>query len=1172
MNCHKCGAELRENARFCGECGEKQGRPVEAVFSEEEIAEIQQKARPDEFLAKLKKIAEEGFEVEQRGVAVLCVSLSGYSNLCSRLSKGQLREVMRDVYSTVAEVIAKREGYVDKLVHDEVTAIFGIPIGLERPCERVIAAVDEVQIGLAGVNHRFKDILPAPLSVCAGVAFGKVLAGRLGDSMQLEYSALEETLNVAKRLADAALSGAVFVTKEIADRAEEAFEFQSVGEVPVSEAEAPVEVLCLVGPRALSGERPRLSKLAAPMFGRDKEFSKLKEAFGKLARFYPDPELCKTGEGKYRHLSRIFGVTGEAGVGKSRLKREFKRHLGEHFSESGFRWLVGGAWSVGETPLYWPIKAQMASELGFDPTAGGAAISAALSRLKEDMGDDAELVAYLYYLFGVEVPGSPLADLDPKAIKDNLWMAIRRLYARWSAERPLVLVFEDMHWSDGGTADFLDYLADFVSDFPILVLILYRPGFEAKFAKRKGVPFTELRLEPLSSDAEAGLLDFYVAGGERERAFARRLRRYSGGNPLLVEESLHLLLEQGKLELVQDKMRLAQDVEEMPLPAGLPEVLAERFDRLPQQDKRVAYSGAVIGDSFATDLLSSVQTSLYGASDVDKPLESLVEREFLFQRPIGPELEFIFKHDVMRDLMISRQATSLRREQSKLVAAGIEDSCRDHLDEFQGILAMHWEMAGEMDRAARSAAFWAIYNRKQQRYMEAKAAFENCDRLCETFALSPLSPQEESDLLVSRMSVLEVLGQWDEAIAFCDVSARFSDAKSRAIALRQKAVMKYFKGDYDQALRGYDEALALFRELGDEGDIGLVLSNIGTVHWMRDDYDEALRYHYEGLALFREVGHQRGIAFSINNIGLVHLHRGEYDEAIGHFKEALSMFRQLGDQRHASISLNNMGTVHIYLGNYEEALRYHHETLLTRRELGDRHGIASSLANISIVHNERGEYDQALQYNNDALSIFRELGDRPSMASCFIIRAGSHSGCGDYQQALECYNEVLSTFRDVGNQADIALALISIADLHADRAEWAEVKKLAAQAEEISRSVGQRAELSGSLSKLCRAEAGLGNWDASLCYGAEALSVADEVQHRGYMVNCRMALSEAHLQMARWYDGEKQSEKPPLSRDDALAKATDYANQAKELAEEKGMKAYARMTDELLAKIAECSP
>lgn len=481
----------------------------------------------------------------------------------------------------------------------------------------------------------------------------------------------------------------------------------------------------MVGPRALSGERPRLSKLAAPMFGRDKEFDKLKEAFGKLARFYPDPEPCETGEGKYRHLSRVFGIMGEAGVGKSRLKREFKRHLGERSSESGFRWLAGGAWSVGETPLYWPIKAQIASELGFDPTASREAIASALSRLKDDMGDDAELVSYIYHLFGVEDPDSPLTDLDPKAIKDNLWMAIRRLYARWSAEGPLVLVFEDMHWSDGGTADFLDYLADFVSDFPILVLILYRPGFEAKFAKRKAVPFTEMRLEPLSSEAEADLLDFYMAAGERERAFARRLRRHSKGNPLLVEESLHLLLEQGKLELVQDKMRLAQDVEEIPLPAGLPEVLAERFDRLPQQDKRVAYSGAVIGDSFATDLLSSVQTSLYGASDVEGPLESLVEREFLFQRPIGPELEFIFKHDVMRDLMISRQATGLRREQSKLVAASIEDSCKDHLDEFQGILAMHWEMAGEMERAARSAAFWGIYNAKQQRNLQARAAFEN---------------------------------------------------------------------------------------------------------------------------------------------------------------------------------------------------------------------------------------------------------------------------------------------------------------------------------------------------------------------------------------------------------------------------------------------------------------
>ncbi|MBN2208219.1 MAG: tetratricopeptide repeat protein [Candidatus Coatesbacteria bacterium] len=1168
MRCHNCGAELRQSAKFCDECGQRQGRPMETIFSEEEIAEVQQQSQPKEYLAKLKKIAEEGFEVEERGVAVLCVRLSGYLNLCSRLEREQLRDVMREVYSTTCEVIATREGYIDKLVDDEVTAIFGIPIGLERPCERVIAAVDEAQIGLAGVNHRFKDILPATLSVRAGVAFGKMLAGRLGDSMQLEYSALYQTINVAKRLADAALTGAVFVTKEVAARAEDAFDFQSVGELLVSEAEEPVDVMHLLGHRALSGESPRLSKLAAPMFGRDKELGKLKEAFGKLARFYPDPEPCKTGEGKYRGLSRIFGVTGEAGVGKSRLKHEFRLHLDKHFSESGFRWLVGGAWSVGETPLYWPIKAQIASELGFDPTASRGAIAGALSRLKDDMGDDADLVPYLYYLFGMDDPDSSLADLDPKTIRDNLWMAIRRLYARWSTEAPLVLVFEDMHWADGGTADFIDYLADFVSDFPILVLLLYRPGFEAKFATRKGVPFTEFGLEPLSSDAEADLLGFYMAAGERGLAFARRLRRHSKGNPLLVEESLQLLLEQGKLRLEEGKMRLIGDIEEMPLPADLPEVLGERFDRLPQEDKRVAYAGAVIGDSFATSLLSVVQTSLYGDSDLDRPLESLLDRELIFRKSPGPELEFIFKHDEMRDMMISRQATGLRREQSKLVAAGIEDSCKDNLDEFQGILAMHWEIAGEIDRAARSAASWGIYNAKRQRNLEAKAAFENYDRLSDRLGNTPLSSEEQAELLSSRIAVLEVLGRWKEAMALCDQLAWLENGAWRAKALNSKARVMWYAADIKGALEAANAALKLARDTGDRKEEANSMYNIG----LNQSYDHALRSFAEARAIYRELNDESGLATVIAYTGRIYAIRGDNDEALRYYHEALPMHRELGDKRNAAKDLGNIGSICSDRGDYEEGMKCLDEALAMFRELGDKLGIAIGVLNIGVAHSGRGNCDSALRCFNETLAITRELGHKPVTAEAVGKIGLVHFDQGNYDDALRCYDEALAVYRELGNKEGIGSTLTNMAFVHAERGEWAKAEESAKEAEKIARSIDSPKRMSSVLSVLCRAEAGLERWDASLSAGTEAHSIADEVGLPERIVRSQFALGEAHLRMGRWYDGGKEGDPPPLSREEALAKATEHSTQARELAEERGMKGFVKKADELLAKIAQLRP
>ena len=169
---------MPDGAKFCFECGEKQGPAREAIFSDDEIAEIQEKSQPDEYVARLRQLVKDRITIERRDVAVLFVDVSGFTPMFAALPSEEMREVMRDVYSVMSGAITRCGGYVDKFIGYEVMAIFGAPIGLERPCERAITAVDEITIGLTGVNYRFKDTLLMPLSVHAGIAFGEVEAGK----------------------------------------------------------------------------------------------------------------------------------------------------------------------------------------------------------------------------------------------------------------------------------------------------------------------------------------------------------------------------------------------------------------------------------------------------------------------------------------------------------------------------------------------------------------------------------------------------------------------------------------------------------------------------------------------------------------------------------------------------------------------------------------------------------------------------------------------------------------------------------------------------------------------------------------------------------------------------------------------------------------------------------
>ncbi|MBN2209183.1 MAG: tetratricopeptide repeat protein [Candidatus Coatesbacteria bacterium] len=1128
MKCYNCGTELRGDAKFCDECGEKQGPSRRSLLSEEEISEIRARTEPDVYISKLRKVVREGFGIEWRRTAVLFVDVSGFTPMSYALSPDQLRQVMKDVYAIMSEAVAKCGGYVDKFFGDEVMALFGAPIALERPCDQAIAAAGEIAIGLAGVNHRFKDILPVSVSIHAGIAFGKVQAGRLGDSSKLEFAVLGETVNVAKRLTDAAPPGNVFVSKRIEDRTGDRFAFESLGTQQFQGLKQPMEVFRLIGPRGAGESRPRFSQARSPMYGRHHELSGLIQTSERIMTRYPDPEPSQIGEGKYREYSRVFGISGEAGIGKSRLIREFREHLCTCLGESGFRWLSGSGWSIGQTPLYWPIRMQLASALGFDVNAPSEITAASLSNLGGDESENRELVPYLYHLYGISYEDSPLSKLAPKTVRDNLWIAIRRLYARWASEKPLVLVFEDMHWADSGTEKFLDYLAGFVADLPIVILVTHRPQFKLGLARRGDVPFSEFVLGPLSANAERQLLDYYIRPGVREHALIRRLRKFSEGNPLFVEEFLHLLLEEGKLTVSDGKMHLTQNIEQMPLPAGISGVLVQRIDRLELRDKRVAYYAAVIGRSFPSSLLKDIYKSLHEVDEVDEALDVLERREILLRKAAEPEPEYVFKHALTREMLVSRLLEGLRRELSRLVAIRVEKLYPDRIAAFHGVLSEHWEAAGEIEKAARHAAFWGIYNRQQQFNFEANTAFEKYSSLSQKLSASPLSPEDEADVVNKRIRVLTVLGSYEHAISLCRLLHDLCDGAHKASALSREAYLRLLMGDLAASLLLGEEALAEGkRQRNLEAQAG-ALNILGIVHANRGGFDRALKCMEESLHIRRELGDRQGIGTTLNDISILYRRRGDHDRALEYGQQSLSMSRQMGDRHGIATSLNTIGLRHTFCGDYEAARQCYEESLAAMREIGHRDGIATCLINVGLVFHLRGRYDEAIEHYTKSLEIVRDLGDRASVVLC----------------------------------------LSNIGAVQADKGAFQEAMRAATEAESIARSIDDKPDMIRSLATLCRAHAGLGGFTDALRCGAEAVRTSEAIEHQEGMFLARYAMAEAHLHIARWHDMKVEKVELPLPREEALRESEEFAGEAVKLAESKGMGGYLARAKRLLAELA----
>ena len=221
-------------------------------------------------------------------------------------------------------------------------------------------------------------------------------------------------------------------------------------------------------------------------------------------------------------------------------------------------------------------------------------------------------------------------------------------------------------------------------------------------------------------------------------------------------------------------------------------------------------------------------------------------------------------------------------------------------------------------------------------------------------------------------------------------------------------------GDYDEAMEIYTPVLKQAEELRDEYGMGIILSNIGLVHYSKGEYDKPLEYFSRSLAIQEELGDKYRMGSTLNNIGLVHANRGDYDRALDYYVRSLAIQEELGDKTGMGNSLGNIGIVHMNKGDYDRALDYYGRSNAIKEELGDKTGMGTSWANIGLVHNTRGDYDKALDYYARSLTIQEELGDKRAMGIILSNIGIAHANRGDSGKALEHLEKSLTIQKEIG--------------------------------------------------------------------------------------------------------------------------------------------------------------
>jgi class 3 adenylate cyclase len=997
--CGSCGHENPEGFRFCGGCGAS--LVVTAAHEERKV------------------------------VTVLFADLVGFTSRVERLDPEDVRSTLSPYYARLRTEIERHGGTVEKFIGDAVMALFGAPVAHEDDPERAVRAALAIRDAIQGEG----DESGLELQVRIAVTTGEALIALGARPLEGEGMASGDVVNTAARLQSAAPVNGILVGETTYHATRSTIEYRETPPVEAKGKSEPVPVWVAIAARSRFGDDLE-QRRRSPLVGRKRELGMLADALDRCRR-----ELAP----------QLLTLVGVPGIGKSRLVTELFQIV--YDDPDLIWWRQGRSLPYGEGLPYWAlgeiVKAQ-AGILETDPTeVAEQKLRGMVAGLVGD-GSDAEWVEeHLRPLVGLSVSIDGGGDRRSEA-----FAAWRQFLEALAEERPLVLVFEDLHWADNGLLDFVDYLADWAAGVPLLIVGTARPELLDRRpdwggGKRNAATIS---IASLSQDETAQLLGTLLDQILLPAELQMRVLGLAEGNPLFAEEYVRMLQDRGFLVRDGRGWRL-DDARELPLPETVQGMIAARLDALSPAEKELIQNAAVIGKVFWAGVLAA----LAKATPVDDALHALERKEFIRRErrsAVAGESQYAFLHGLVRDVAYGQIPRGARADKHRAAAEWIESLAPDRTEDRAEMLAHHyleaiafgsaagvetgelrepalaalieategasalnaWAAAAESargglelidDRDPRRPRLLLALGRSARILGEADAG-EALRQAAEAFlAQGEIEAAAETELLSAELHWLRgerELSNEHNARALALVDGRPpSVAQARVLAGYARYV--YLSGDARRGLELSEHALPLVEQMGDDELRSEVANTIGMARVSEGDPAgiEDLR---RSVAFAEAANSPNLIHNAYNNLANMHWRLGQLDAASTALEQARAADELFG---HASglrwlVGENMLG--HHLSGEWNESLALADEVIAAAA--GSPHYQESPARMVrSEILLSRGDLDGALTDSERGLVLAREAGDAQVVGPGLVYRANVLAAAGRRDETEALLEEVL---------------------------------------------------------------------------------------------------------------------------------------------------------------------
>ena len=954
VECPACAAENPAGQRFCNSCGQVLTAAEPAPAAGREPREYV----PDHVAAKLEASAGT-LEGERKQVTVLFADVQGSMDLAGSVDPEAWRTVMDGFYGLICEEVHRFEGTVNKFTGDGAMALFGAPIAHEDHAAQACYAALHLRDRLHDYSAEIRREHGLGFLVRMGLNSGEVVVGSMGRDLDLDFTAIGNTVGLAARMEALAEPGKPCLAASTASLVAGYFELEDLGEVAVKGVEGPIRTHALLG---VGTARTRL-QAAGPQglsrfVGRDEELAALEAALEQADR-----------------AGQVVGVVAEAGFGKSRLCQEFV----ELCRARGIQVTEGRGVAHGRRIPLLPVIEMMRAYYGVeeqdDARAAREKIAGRLLLLDESFR---ETLPVVFDFLGVPDPDNPPpAQMNPEARQRALFGVVRRLVEARAGEGVGVLLVEDLHWLDPGSEAFLENLVESLPGSRTLLVANFRPEYRSGWTQRSY--YQQLPLLPLSPDAITALVEDLIGGDPSLDGVAELLAERTGGVPFFIEEVVQGLVEDGTLEGERGAYRLTHSIDEIAIPPTVQAVLAARIDRLPEREKAVLQSASVIGREFSEPVLRQV-TGL-PEHELGEALSALRAAELVYEKSLYPEAEYAFKHPLTEEVAYRSQLGKRRARVHASVADAITELYPERHEELAGLLANHWEQARDPLQGARWSARAATWAGKHH----PADALRHWRRVKALASEAEDSEEARGLLLASCLWILQLA--WRLGVDEAEIEAVFEEARelaegsgdesSMALVLLAHGIAVGMTGDIERALAMTQRA----RQLGIEAGNRAVEVAAGPPYW---------------LYMAGRVGEA---AADLEG----RLDRYEGDPAIG--RDILGFSPYIWSLMWLGVSLLPEQ------GRLEEARRFRDRALALAEAEDDRENLGWIHQNWGNLAYASGEPEDALDHARKGVDIAERLGTSFSRATSYLTMAGAVQLRGDWAEAAAWAERSLDLIR-----------------------------------------------------------------------------------------------------------------------------------------------------------------